>query len=89
VLRSLRMPASRTDSIDTVNDETFRRIVGKRTQAHGPGVRQETVRALTEMAQYVTRAPKGVFRYQTHEQANLDRERWTVDAMQVRAELEK
>jgi hypothetical protein len=80
---------SRTPPIDTLNDGEFRRVVGKRTQAHGPGVRPETVRALTEMARYVTRAPKGVFRYQTHELANLDRERWTVDAMQARAELQK
>jgi hypothetical protein len=80
---------SRIPPIDTVNDEVFRRVVGKRIQAHGPGIRSETVRAMTEMARYITRAPKGVFRYQTHEQANLDRERWTIDAMQARAELQK
>jgi hypothetical protein len=34
------------------------------------------------MARYRTRAPKGVFRYQSHEEANRDRERWIVEAMQ-------
>ncbi len=33
------------------------------------------------MASYRTRAPKGVFRYRTHEEANRDRERWTLEAM--------
>ncbi len=33
------------------------------------------------MAAYRTRAPKGVFRYDSHEAANRDREKWTVAAM--------
>jgi hypothetical protein len=32
-------------------------------------------------ASYVTRAPKGVFIYRSHEQANADREQWLLDAM--------
>jgi hypothetical protein len=37
--------------------------------------------ALAEMARYTTRAPKGVFLYRSHDEANADRERWTVDAI--------
>jgi hypothetical protein len=38
---------------------------------------------------YVTRAPKGVFIYQSHEEANVDRDRWTVDAMVARSSLRR
>jgi len=37
--------------------------------------------AFGAMAQTRTRAPKGVYRYASHEQMTADRERWTVDAM--------
>jgi hypothetical protein len=36
---------------------------------------------MTQMAQYLTRAPKGVFRYTSHEEANRDRERWQLAAV--------
>lgn len=36
---------------------------------------------MTQMAQYLTCAPKGVFRYASHEEANRDRERWQLAAM--------
>jgi len=39
---------------------------------------------MTQMAQYRTRAPKGVFHYRSHEEANRDRERWLIDAMVAR-----
>jgi len=35
--------------------------------------------SLAEVARYRTRAPKGVFRYRTHEEANAAREAWTVE----------
>ena len=37
--------------------------------------------AMTKMAQYRTRAPKGVFHYKSHEEANRDRERWLTEAI--------
>jgi hypothetical protein len=40
--------------------------------------------AMTQMAQYRTRAPKGVFHYRSHEEAHRDRERWLIDAMVAR-----
>jgi hypothetical protein len=36
---------------------------------------------MAEMARYRTRAPKGIFLYRSHEEANRDRDRWTVDAI--------
>ncbi len=36
---------------------------------------------MAQMAQYRTRAPKGVFHYKSHEEANRDRERWLMEAM--------
>jgi len=36
---------------------------------------------MTRMAQYLTRAPKGVFRYASHAEANRDRDRWRLAAM--------
>jgi len=32
-------------------------------------------------ARYVTRAPKGIFRYRNAEEMNGDRQRWLVDAI--------
>ncbi len=36
---------------------------------------------MTANAHYRTRAPKGVFRYASHQEANADRRRWLIDAM--------
>jgi hypothetical protein len=36
---------------------------------------------MSRCARYLTRAPKGVFVYRSHEEANADRERWLVEAM--------
>lgn len=35
-------------------------------------------------ARYCTRAPKGVFFYESHEQMARDRQRWTVEAIVLR-----
>jgi hypothetical protein len=37
--------------------------------------------AMTRMANYLTCAPKGIFRYKSHEEANRDREKWQVAAI--------
>jgi hypothetical protein len=36
---------------------------------------------MAEMARYRTRAPKGIFVYASHAEANRDSERWVVDAI--------
>ncbi len=40
---------------------------------------------MTRMAQYRTRAPKGVFIYSSHEDMEADRLRWLVEAMVEKA----
>ena len=39
---------------------------------------------MTRMAQYLTCAPKGVFHYGSHAEANRDRERWQLAAVLVK-----
>lgn len=41
--------------------------------------------AMTRMAQYRTRAPKGVFIYFSHDEMEAGRLRWRVEAMVARA----
>lgn len=36
---------------------------------------------MAQLAQYRTRAPKGVFIYRSAEEMEADRQRWTVDAI--------
>ncbi|MBL8744440.1 MAG: hypothetical protein JNK04_25205 [Myxococcales bacterium] len=38
---------------------------------------------MTKNASYVTGAPKGVFRYRTHEEANAHREAWTRERVRL------
>lgn len=67
------------DLYDWVNDERFSRVVGKRRRAAvGEPPPKETRDAMAKMANYLTGAPKGVFRYRSHEEANRDREAWTL-----------
>jgi hypothetical protein len=62
--------------------ERFIRIVGRRGSAPAGEPPPEVNRqAMSQMARYRTRAPKGVFIYSSHEQANRDREAWLVEAM--------
>jgi hypothetical protein len=68
-----------------VDGEKFIRIVGRRAAAPpGSPPREEARAAMAAMARYRTRAPKGVFTYQSHEEANRDRERWLIDAVVAR-----
>jgi hypothetical protein len=60
----------------------FARIVGRRaTPAAGSPPSEAARAAMTAMARYRTRVPKGVFIYRSHDEANRDRDRWIVDAM--------
>ncbi|HKO53376.1 MAG TPA: hypothetical protein VJV79_36960 [Polyangiaceae bacterium] len=62
--------------------EKFLRVAGRRAPPP-PGVlpSPEARAAMTQMANYLTRVPKGIFRYKSHEDANRDREKWQVAAM--------
>ena len=67
---------------DPLTGETFLRVVGSRKASPiGQGPPRASREALAQMARYTTRAPKGVFLYRSHDEANADRERWTVDAI--------
>ncbi len=39
---------------------------------------------MTANAAYLTRAPKGLYFYGSHEEMSRDRDRWTVDAVLAR-----
>lgn len=43
---------------------------------------------MTANARYLTKVPKGIYFYDTPEQMNADRERWTVELM-VSRQLER
>ena len=62
--------------------EKFLRVVGRRVPPPvGVMPSQEAREAMTRLASYLTRAPKGIFRYKSHEEANRDRAKWLVAAM--------
>jgi hypothetical protein len=64
------------------DDPFIARVVGgRKTPPPGEPPSREAQEALARMASYRTRAPKGVFRYASHEEANRDREAWQVEAM--------
>jgi hypothetical protein len=67
------------------DQQPIRRVVGKRS-ARPPGtVPDEATRsAMDANARYRTRAPKGLFFYESHEQMARDRERWTIEAVVLR-----
>lgn len=67
-------------------DETFLRVVGRRIASPlGAPPPIETRAALSAMARYRTRAPKGIFIYRNPAEMEADRLRWTVEAMVERA----
>ncbi len=58
------------------------RVVGRRSPPPAGELPDARARqAMTQMAQYRTRAPKGVFHYKDHEEANRDRDRWLTEAI--------
>lgn len=58
------------------------RVVGKRIAPPPGRVPSAADRsAMDANARYRTRAPKGLFFYESHEQMIRDRERWTVEAI--------
>jgi hypothetical protein len=67
---------------DPITGEKFARVVGRRARpAIGAPPSRAARDALAAMARYRTRAPKGVFVYRSHQEANADRDQWTVEAI--------
>lgn len=63
------------------NQQPIQRTVGRRLSRAGRPLTPEDRAAMTRQAQYVTRAPKGVFIYYSAEEMEADRLRWTVEAV--------
>jgi hypothetical protein len=67
------------------DQQPIQRIVGKRvTPPPGMMPSPEARAAMTANARYITRAPKGIFFYNSHDEMIRDRERWTIDAVLAR-----
>jgi hypothetical protein len=67
------------------DQQPIQRTIGKRV-APPPGVLPsvQARAAITANAQYLTRAPKGIFFYKSHDEMIRDRDRWTLDAVLAR-----
>ncbi|MGH8264303.1 MAG: hypothetical protein ACRET4_12545 [Steroidobacteraceae bacterium] len=61
--------------------QPIQRVVGRRQSRDGRPLTAGDRERYNEMARYRTRAPKGVFIYDSHEAMEADRLRWLVDAM--------
>jgi hypothetical protein len=67
---------------DPITGEVFLRVVGRRQRpAIGQPPSAAAREALATLVQYRTCAPKGIFIYQSHEEMEADRLRWTVQAI--------
>jgi hypothetical protein len=66
------------------DQQPIQRTVGRRVPRDGRMLTPADRAAMTQQAQYRTRAPKGVFIYYSAEEMEADRLRWTVDAMVAR-----
>lgn len=65
----------------SVDQQPIQRTIGRRQARDGRPLTAADRAAMTANARYVTRAPKGIFRYRNAEEMNADRQRWTVDAI--------
>ena len=68
-----------------INQQPIGKTVGRRTVpplGAPPGPQQRA--AWDAMASYTTRTPKGVFRYRSHAELELDRERWKAEWLLAR-----
>ncbi len=67
------------------DQQPISRTVGRRKSREGRPLTPTDRAAMTGMAQYVTRAPKGVYRYRSQAEMDADRLRWTIDAVVARS----
>ena len=69
-------------SFEHPDQQPIARTVGRRRQRPAGSPLSAAERAaLDSFANRLTRAPKGVFRYASHEEMQRDRERWQVEAI--------
>jgi hypothetical protein len=67
--------------MSSISQQPIRRTVGRRRNRDGGIPTPEDRATMARQAQYRTRAPKGVFIYNSAAEMNADRLRWTVDAV--------
>jgi hypothetical protein len=65
----------------TIGQQPIQRTVGRRQARDGQPLSAADRAAMTRGARYRTRAPKGIYRYDSAEDMAADRLRWTVDRM--------
>ena len=64
------------------DQQPIARTIGQRTQAPiGAPPSREARAAMDSLANRVTRSPKGLFRYKSHDEMARDRERWETEAI--------
>lgn len=68
----------------TIKQQPLQRTVGRRQSRDGRPLTAADRAAMARNAQYRTRAPKGVFRYDSAQAMDADRLRWTVDLIAER-----
>lgn len=71
----------------TVDQQPIQRTVGRRQPRDGQPMSAADRAAVASNARYRTRAPKGVFRYDSAEEMQADRLHWTVDLVVERQRL--
>ena len=65
----------------SIDQQPIGRTVGRRQSRNGQPLTAADRDAMSRNARYVTRAPKGIFIYGSHEEMDADRQRWLIDAM--------
>ncbi len=64
------------------DQQPIRRMIGKRVSPPPGSPPDAAARsAMDSNARYRTRAPKGLYFYESHEQMARDQERWTIEAI--------
>lgn len=67
------------------DQQPIQRVIGKRIASPPGRFPDAAVRAAMDAnLRYRTRAPKGVFSYNSHDEMTRDRERWTLEAVLAR-----
>ena len=75
-------PTNPNESYIPPDQQPIQRVVGKRATPPPGGLPSVAARAaMTSNARYLTRAPKGLFFYRSHDEMTRDRERWTIEAI--------
>lgn len=64
-----------------IDQQPIQRTIGRRQSRDGQPLTAQDRAAMTANARYVTRAPKGIFRYRNAAEMDADRQRWIVDAI--------